>query len=218
MVSTPPSGPDPTAARPGSARLTPVRAGAAIDRFCAASPAWSTARVLDEGLDLARDTAWAERAVLVAISAGATSDAGTRCSPVRGALISEVARRPAPDPSEPTDSGPLDPGWFPWGLAPVNPRRFLLVGDARALPVAPQSAVTFGQLGIRSCLHLPVLERQHPIGALQLAWSSPRTDWDDRLGRLLRILGRLLLSRAGDDAGAAPPPDDQSGGPAEPRS
>ncbi len=69
--------------------------------------------------------------------------------------------------------------------------------------MAPGSVAVLGDLGIRSCLHLPILERQRPVGALQLAWCSPHDEWDDRLGRLLRILGRSLLSRATDPADGA---------------
>ena len=96
-------------------------------------------------------------------------------------------------PSEAELRVPLD--WFPWGLAPVSPRRFLLVSDARTLACDPTSGATLGDIGVRSCLHLPILERQRNIGALHLYWSEPRLVWDDDRGRLLRLLGRFLLGR-----------------------
>ncbi|MHB1139261.1 MAG: GAF domain-containing protein, partial [Microthrixaceae bacterium] len=73
------------------------------------------------------------------------------------------------------------------------PRRFLFVEQAGALPAAAGDPVTLGEHGISSCLHLPILERQQPIGALQLFWAEPRLVWDDEQGRILRSLGRFLL-------------------------
>ncbi len=84
----------------------------------------------------------------------------------------------------------------PLGLAPLNPQRYLLVEDAAALPSSPDSDQTLGDLGIRSCLHLPILERSAPVGAVHLYWTEPRLNWDDQRGRLLRTLGRFLLARA----------------------
>ena len=37
-------------------------------------------------------------------------------------------------------------------------------------------------------------ERGRTGGALQVFWSGPRLEWDDDRGRLLRTLGRFLLS------------------------
>ena len=156
------------------------RAGlsAAVDRLSTHSTEWSCERVLDEGLDLVRDCSWADASMLYAVA------------PDR---VTELSRRPVspwPTPAE----LPLD--WFPWGLAPLSPQRYLLVEDATALPVSPGSGETLGDLGIRSCLHLPILERSVPVGAVHLYWSEPRLHWDDERGRLLRTLGRFLLARA----------------------
>jgi GAF domain-containing protein len=71
----------------------------------------------------------------------------------------------------------------------------VLIGDAALLASAPGAGPTVGELGARSCLHLPILERQRPIGALHLYWAEPHLAWDDRRGRLLRLLGRFLLER-----------------------
>lgn len=150
----------------------------AVDRLSSHAAQWGFERVMDEGLDLVRDSTWADGSVLHA---------------VQGDRVIEVARRPVVT----TTTDPQLPlSWFPWGLAPVNPQRFLLVDDASSLPARPDSTVTLGQLGVRSCLHLPILERQAPVGALHLYWSEPRLEWDDDRGRLLRSLGRFLLAQS----------------------
>lgn len=150
---------------------------AAVDRLSANTDDWTLGRLLDEGLDLARDAVWADGAALYAVDEnGATA----------------VCRRPRATTPRPDV---VAAAWFPWGLGPVNPTRFLLVQDAESLPTGPGRAPTLGELGIRSCLHLPLLDRQHPIGSLQLFWREPRLVWDDDAGRVLRSLGQYLLSR-----------------------
>lgn len=131
-----------------------------------------------EGLDLVRDASWADECRLYAI---------------RDDVALEVAARPAPVAPREPDGVQLS--WFPWGLAPVNPRRYVLVADARSLPASPGGNETLGALGTTSCLHLPILERQRPVGALHLYWAEPHLGWDDERGRLLRLLGRFLLGR-----------------------
>lgn len=163
----------------------------AFAHLCEHAGAWDTARVLDEGLDLARDAVWADACVL---------------HRVQGDEMVEVARRPVDPDAAGTHRGePLDR--FPWDLAPVQAERFLLVSDARVLPVRHGASTTFGSLGVRSCLHLPILEREAPVGALHLYWSGPRLAWDDDRGRVLRSLGRFLLAAtdphpAGDGPGS----------------
>lgn len=154
----------------------------AVDRLTAHAGGWSTQRILDEGLDLVRDCSWADGSALHAN---------------RGEHVEVLCRRPAVgddlDENIPTD-------WFPWGLAPMNPRRFIFVEQADSLPAGPDGARTLGSLGVSSCLHLPILERQQPIGALHLFWSEPRLVWDDDSGHILRSLGRFLLGRAATDS------------------
>ncbi len=164
------------------------RAGlsAAVDRLSTHSTEWSCERVLDEGLDLVRDCSWADASMLYSVT------------PDR---VVELCRRPVSPWSTP---GQLPLGWFPWGLAPLNPQRYLLVEDAAALPVQPGSSATLGDLGISSCLHLPILERGAPVGAMHLYWNEPRLAWDDERGRLLRTLGRFLLARASTQSDDAP--------------
>jgi GAF domain-containing protein len=159
---------------------TQLTLSAAVDRLSAHAADWSTSRVLDEGLDLVRDCSWADGSVLYAAQAD---------------RIVTVCRRPAPGQRE-TPGLDLPSGWFPWGLGPVNPRRFIFVENAAALPAGPDDPRTLGDLEVSSCLHLPILERQQPIGALHLLWTEPRLVWDDDCGRILRSLGRFLLARA----------------------
>ena len=132
---------------------------------------------MHEGLDLVRDASWADECRLFA---------------TRGTSAVEVAARPS-RPAEAAVEEPLS--WFPWGLAPVNPSRFLLVTDATGLRSSSTGPATLGAAGTRSCLHLPILERGRPIGALHLYWREPRLEWDDERGRLLRLLGGFLLGR-----------------------
>ena len=101
------------------------------------------------------------------------------------------------------DPGEYPASWFPWGLAPMNPERFIFVEQAEQLPALPTGGVTLGDIGVKSCLHLPILERRKPVGYLQVYWPETRLVWDDDIGRILRSLGRFLLSRA-----AAEPLDD----------
>jgi len=136
---------------------------------------------MDEGLDLVRDASWADECHLYAI---------------RGESALKVAGRPArPQCAIDDDPAGAPLSWFPWGLAPVNPSRFVLVADAAGLPSSPDGGATLGDAGTCSCLHLPILERERSIGALQLYWSEPRLAWDDERGRLLRLLGGFLLGR-----------------------
>jgi GAF domain-containing protein len=153
---------------------------AAFERLSLHADDWSQERVMDEGLDLVRDATWSDECALYSMDPDGHA--------------TEVAWRPA---ERPPCGQVLPASWFPWGLAAVNPRRFVLVSDATALPSTAGAGPTLGELGISSCLHLPILERQRPIGALQLFWSEPRVAWDDERGRLLRLLGRFLLGRAG---------------------
>lgn len=151
---------------------------AAFERLSTHADEWGPERVMCEGLDLARDASWADECHLFAI---------------RDEHAVQVAARPSPSADELVETLPLT--WFPWGLAPVNPRRFVLVADAAALPAGPEASATLGDRGVASCLHLPILERQRPVGALLLYWSEPHLAWDDERGRLLRMLGRFLLGR-----------------------
>jgi len=163
--------------------------GAAVARLSDHAEEWGGERLLDEGLDLVRDSTWADVVLLHSVERD---------------RVRVVARRPGRAGFDGSHSGPdlpdLVPGdWFPWGLAPVRPKRFLLVDDASLLPVSP-GGPSVGDLGLRSCAHLPINERGRPVGALHLYWAEPRLAWDDDHGRLLRTLGRFLLSTARDRA------------------
>ena len=162
---------------------TQLALSTAVDRLTAHAAGWSTARILDEGLDLVRDCCWAD---------------GSALHSNRGEQVEILCQRPALAANRPST---MPAGWFPWGLAPVSPRRFLFVENAAALPFTHDGSTTLGDVGVSSVLHLPILERQQPIGALHLYWAEPRLVWDDDSGRILRSLGRFLLSRAGADCG-----------------
>ncbi len=149
----------------------------AFQRLSAHADDWGPQRVLHEGLDLVRNASWADECRLFATRGTSAVEVAARPSRTRGPAVAE----------------PLS--WFPWGLAPVNPSRFLLVTDATGLRSTSTGTRTLGELGTRSCLHLPILERERPIGALHLCWREPRLEWDDERGRLLRLLGGFLLGR-----------------------
>ena len=171
----------------GVTSFEPLHAlSAAIDRLTDHASDWTTPRLLDEGLDLVRDAAWADACALV-------RSEGDRVVPVHSRPLDATV-----------PGGPVPPAvpdtWFPWGLAPVHADRFLLVDDARTLPATPEGSPTLGELGIRSCLHLPLRTRGAALGALLVFWSEPRLEWDDDRGRLLRSLGQFLLTRSGDGA------------------
>lgn len=154
---------------------------AAIDRFTDHAGSWSPVRLADEGLDLVRDASWADACALLRVEDG---------------LAVPIHRRPNdPDPRDGAPCVEVPASWLPWGLAPVRPDRFLLVDDATSLAIDPTGATTLGDLGYRSCLHLPLRERTGTVGALQVFWREPRLAWDDDRGRLLRNLGRFLLER-----------------------
>ena len=159
---------------------------AAIDRLTGNAGGWSTGRLLDEGLDLVRDAAWADACALLHVG-------DDRAVTVHGRPADVAGPTGIVAPAVPT-------GWFPWGLAPVHPDRFVLVDDARLLPIAPDDSRTLGDLDVRSCLHLPLQERGRPVRAVHLFWLEPHVAWDDDRGRLLRSLGRFLLSCSVPDA------------------
>lgn len=168
-------------------RRSLLRCSEAIDRLTRQAGRWSAGRLLDEGLDLVRDTCWADAAALVRLSG---PDA-------------EVLHR-RPDHLGLDDWCPAAPrAWFPWGLGSVSPDRYLLVDHATVLPVAPGSPHRLGDLGVTSALHLPLREQERAIGALVVLWREPRLAWDDDRGRLLRTLGRFLLAQV--PGGGQPP-------------
>lgn len=171
---------------------------AAVDRLTLHASDWSVPRLLDEGLDLVRDASWADASALLSIDSGGATLVHAR--PTLGNPDRHIAL--TGDGSGPRLDTPLHPlplEWFPWGLGPIRPDRFVLVEDARSLTTHPEAARTLGSLGIRSCLHLPLRQRGRAVGAIQVFWSQPRLVWDDDRGRLLRTLGRFLLSCADRD-------------------
>lgn len=150
----------------------------AVDRLSANISLWTDDRLIDEGLDLIRDHCWASSSALYRTRRSSTE------------LI-----RSRPSTYELCEAEPVPDSWFPWGLAAMNPERFIFVENAELLPSGPHSEQTLGDLGIQSCLHLPILERSRPLGFLQVFWPETRLVWDDDTGQILRSLGRFLLGR-----------------------
>lgn len=194
--ATPPDAPAPTAPAHDLSGLI-----ASVDRLTAHAGDWSTRRVLDEGLDLVRDVSWADTCALFRVDRNAVTVLHTRpTAPPSAAIATEgpvavaAALGAVPATTGLLRAATVPADWFPWGLAPIQADRFVLVDDARCLPASPDGHVTLGSLGVRSCLHLPLRQKARTVGALQLFWSSPRLAWDDDRGRLLRTLGRFLLS------------------------
>lgn len=155
---------------------------AQLQRVIDQSPYWNRDRLLDEGLDMLRDACWADSVVLYTYDQG--NFVAAACRPKAPAYVPGIA---------PSD-------WFPWGLSQVRPSRFLFIEDAGALAVYPRPDTGYStmyrleEFGIATCLHLPLNEREQPVGALQIFWSSPQQEWDDDLGRLLRTIGHYLLT------------------------
>lgn len=151
----------------------------AVDRLSSNTPHWTDERLIDEGLDLIRDHCWASSSALYRTREG----------------LAELIRvRPTLNPLVKQEVIPGN--WFPWGLSAMNPERFIFVEQAELLPAAPDGQQSLGDLGVRSCLHLPILERHKPVGFLQVFWPETRLVWDDDIGQILRNLGRFLLGRA----------------------
>jgi len=82
-----------------------------------------------------------------------------------------------------------------WGLSAVRTEQFLFVRAAERLRVDDRS--TLGQLGVRSVLHLPLVEQGRRTGALDVAWCHRVEWWDDRDGPVVRNLARMLLAPTG---------------------
>ncbi|MEI7887279.1 MAG: GAF domain-containing protein [Actinomycetes bacterium] len=146
----------------------------AVAQFAEALASLTPSEILRDGLDLIRQEC---RSDLVTLSS------------TRNHVVTNLGA----SPSWAVLESPVSADWFPWGLGMVQPQRFLFLQRAELLPADPMNSRTLGDRGVCSSLHLPILERQQPIGALQIYWSTPRQDWDDHQGRILRSIGRLLL-------------------------
>ncbi len=166
-------------AMPASGIKTQQTLSAAVDRLSTNTPRWTDERLVDEGLDLIRDHCWASSSALYR---------------TRGDSTELVRVRPSTYPL--CGTGQVPDSWFPWGLATMNPERFIFVEHAELLRSGPDSDMTLGDLGVQSCAHLPILEKRRPVGFLQIFWPETRLVWDDDIGQILRSLGRFLLSRS----------------------
>lgn len=186
-----PDGPDPIellrlvsswhqSATPEVVESDAERLARAVEGLAGRAGSLDTNELLDAGVSLAAEHTGADGMVLY-------RNDGDRVRVVR-----RLRTAWSPRPEE------LPADWFPWSLGQVSPNRFLFVADCRSLPVGPGASPSLGDLGIRSCVHLPVLERNQPVGSLQLYWTEPQTAWDDAMGPTLRNLGRFLVARATD--------------------
>lgn len=70
--------------------------------------------------------------------------------------------------------------WFPWSLGNIRPEEYLFVRNAAPLPGPGDDGHTVGDLGMSSCVHVPVLRGAGTVGSLCAYWASPRSSWDDR--------------------------------------
>ena len=148
---------------------------AAVAHFSEGLAGLAPADILSDGLSLVRHQCAADSVTLYSIRQQVVTPLGT-------------------SPLAPFVPEACSTNWFPWGLHTTQPQRFLLVQQAEMLPADPRTSQTLGERGVRSCVHLPIVERQQLLGALQLYWSTPRQTWDDSSGQILRSLGRLLLT------------------------
>ena len=152
----------------------------AVESLAQDSVEMNTNELLDRGIQLIAEHTGADGAVVY------------RYDHDRVRVVRRLRSGWSPRPEE------LPPNWFPWSLGQVSPTRFLFVADSRNLPIGPGASPVLGDIGVASCVHLPVLERQTPVGALQLFWGEPLLAWDDELGPTLRNLGRFMVARAKD--------------------
>lgn len=68
--------------------------------------------------------------------------------------------------------------WFPWSLGNVRPEEYLFVRNAGSLPAGPDSRVTLAEVGMRSVLHLPVVNTARLlVGGVCAYWSVERSGW-----------------------------------------
>jgi GAF domain-containing protein len=148
---------------------------AAVAQFSEGLAGLAPSDIISDGLRLIRQQCAADSVTLYSIREQVVTPLGT--SPLSQAATETYSA-----------------SWFPWGLHMAQPQRFLLVQQAEMLPAAPATSQTLGELGVRSCVHLPIVQRQQLLGALQLFWCTPRQTWEDSSGQILRSLGRLLLA------------------------
>lgn len=105
-----------------------------------------------------------------------------------------------------TDTAPLfDPEhtvpakWFPWSMGNLRPTEYVLVETAGALPIHPSSSQTLGELGLSSCLHVPVRGlRGELLGAACVYWSNPTDTWPEEVTPQVSELARSSLGPRAD--------------------
>jgi hypothetical protein len=93
----------------------------------------------------------------------------------------------------PASGRPLPHRWFPWSLGNLRPQNHVFVRNAAELPIRPSSRMTVGDLGMGSCLHLPLHDRVELIGAVWAFWEEARDDWPSERSPQLTDLARDAL-------------------------
>ena len=104
----------------------------------------------------------------------------------------------APGHESATDpwTDPIPFSWFPWSLGNIRPANHVFVRNAAALPLQPTGDSRVQDLGMGSCLHLPLHEGIEAIGAVCVYWVDERDDWPDEQAGRLAELGRTALELA----------------------
>lgn len=83
--------------------------------------------------------------------------------------------------SAPTEQelGPIPLTWYPWSLGNVRTSEYIFVRQAEALPIAPDSDLRLGHVGLISALHIPIAMRDRTRGAVSAYWVEEQADFDD---------------------------------------
>lgn len=93
----------------------------------------------------------------------------------------------------PSSGRALPHRWFPWSLGNLRPQNHVFVRNAADLPLRPRGRTSIGDLGMGSCLHLPLHDGVELIGAVCAYWCEARDDWPSRHAPQLTDLARDAL-------------------------
>lgn len=119
------------------------------------------------------------------------ADAGYQLLGWWAALNSDPAPTFEPDATLPAR-------WFPWSIGNLRPTEYLLVANAGALGVHPSSDVTIGDLGLESCMLVPVRGvRGRLLGAACVYWAERTERIPDDVRGKVSELARASLDRSG---------------------
>ncbi len=93
----------------------------------------------------------------------------------------------------PPQGDPIPVEWFPWTLGNIRPANHVFVRNAALLPLRPDCDMIVRDLGMGSCLHLPLHDGFETVGAVCMYWSAERDDWPLETAHELADLGRDAL-------------------------